>query len=1087
MIGRNNLVKKPEINEYPLTVGQKGLWFLHQMDPLSDRYHMPLTFKFSNNVNLSELENILSIFIQRHVVLTSTFHQLDGVPIACLHPGRTIKIAEHTINASSQMEWQHQIRQLSAKPFDLEQGPLIRATLLHGHEEGRILLLSIHHLVFDGGSLKVLCNEFESIYQTLNTTDAVVQSEYDYTAFQLWQQQWLNSDDAQSSRKYWLQKLIGQLPQLDIAVDHTSNKNDSIQGELIKFLIPKSVVLHFREFARASKCSEYLVWFTAYFCFLSRYTSQQDIIIGTPSMGRPDSKFDATVGYFVNLIPMRCQLKPQENFMEILQYFKNDIYEALMHADYPLPELINDRGDSLQRGDQPLFQTSFIWTMVEHLKSSSDSKMELEVFPIVHESGEQNISLEILASDSEMHGLIKYRTNCFTAESITRIKDSFINFVTNIGLEPDCELQELPLVNEEQENHLMHVLNNNQADYSLDLCIHQLFEKQVQNNPDACALRFADQSMSYAQMNKRSNQLAHHLLEQGVRPDTIIGLCVDRSFEMLISLLAILKSGGAYLPIDPSYPAARIQHMIIDSQISTIITQEKFSQLIATSGCVQLIIDNENLQQTLSMQTSDNPTIAGLTSNHLAYVIYTSGSTGKPKGVLQRHKTLINLVQAQVKHGGLSDALTTLQFAPVSFDVSIQEIATAWFTASPLIMISDEEKKQLNKLPQLLRLYKIQRAFLPPAVLNWLTETLNNQGTVLPDLQEIIVAGEALHISNQLKNYMQVNQHCQLWNHYGPTETHVVTIAKVDVCDESLAQSIGLLLPNTSALILDSQQQLVPFGAVGELYIGGVSLAKGYLNQQQLSNERFIQHPYSYDDNDMVYRTGDLVRYLHNNHLEFIGRMDDQVKIRGFRIELGEIEQQLSDIKQVQSSVAIVHESAEKQKRIIAYITQIDNDKSIEKNKLITKLYSHLQTALPDYMIPSQIIVVNQFELTANGKIDHTALPIPENNLNNRKYISPEGKTEQLLVNIWSELLEIKKDKISATAHFFELGGHSLLVAKLINEVSHQIHIEISYKDIFNFPLLRDMSNKIENSIKLKSLVHTLDQSTEESIDELEW
>ncbi|MBL4658907.1 MAG: AMP-binding protein, partial [Alcanivoracaceae bacterium] len=527
--------KKSEKNEYPLTVGQKGLWFLHQLDPLSDRYHMPLTFKFNNQVNVDDLEKILTVFIQRHSMMNSTFHEVDGAPVRRINVPQAVRMTEHDVTDLKHQGLLQKIRKLSGKPFNLENGPLLRAHVLHGFQGGRILLITIHHLIFDGASLKLLCDEMELIYRSFINDSQLQAVEYDYNDFQTWQQQWLQSEDAQLSQGYWLKKLAGELPQLNLPIDYASNKNEIIKGEFLKFSIPKSIVDNFKQLALDTKCSEYLIWLTIYFAFLSRYTSQKDLIVGTPSMGRPEAQFDEFIGYFVNLIPIRCQLHPHENFIDLLHRFKNDIYEALMHADYPLPELISALGDANQRGDQPLFQTSFIWTVTEHLKSESDSQLGLEIYPLLHESGEQNLSLEVITSEEGISCLLKYRTNCFSAASVSRIKQSFLNFIDSISIEPDCEIQELSLVTEDDENFLLHTLNETNMDYPNEWCIHQLFEEQVKKTPDEVAIIFEERSLSYTELNQQANQLAHYLIEQGVKTDSLVGLCLKRSPEMIVA------------------------------------------------------------------------------------------------------------------------------------------------------------------------------------------------------------------------------------------------------------------------------------------------------------------------------------------------------------------------------------------------------------------------------------------------------------------------------------------------------------------------------------------------------------------------
>ena len=1067
-----------KVNKFPLTIGQKGLWFLHQLDPLSDRYNIPLTFKFSNNVKTKDLKEVLKIFIQRHSVMRSTFHETDGLLQRSVHSSCNIKINEHDVNSINQQNILSKIRDLSGIPFNLEKGPLIRVHIFNGYQGGRILLFSVHHLIFDGASLKILCDEFELTYRFLMEGNHLDILKYDYNDFQVWQQQWLDSDDAQLSQNYWLDKLSGELPQLNLPVDNTLNKNKSIQGEVLKFSIPDVIVNRFKKLASDYKCSEYLVWLAAYFSFLSRYTSQQDIIVGTPSMGRPDAKFDDIVGYFVNLIPLRYKINPHQKFIDLLKGFKNNIYEALMHADYPLPELINVLGDANQRGDQPLFQTSFVWNVTEQLKLDSDSLLGLELYPLIHESGEQSLSVELLSSSTGIEGLLKYRSNYFAAESIGRIKDSFINFIDSIGIEPDSEIKELSLLTEADENKLLHTLNDTQVDYPSELCIHQLFEQQVEKTPNNIAIVFEEDSLSYTELNKRSNQLAHYLVKNGVKPDDILGLCIERSLEMMIGILAILKAGAAYLPLDPIHPKARLKHMINNSVLSMVLTQQKLISI--TEGQLQLVLDDHDFMASLAHYSVNNPRIAGLNSKHLAYVIYTSGSTGLPKGVMVEHQALVNRIDWMQKQYHLTENDVVLQKTPYSFDVSVWELSWFFTIGAKLVIAKPEGHKDPAYLSDIIQKNKVTTLHFVPSMLRVMLT--NRDWSHCNSLRQVFCSGEALS-SDIAELHYDLNS-ATLHNLYGPTEA-AIDVSYWQVPNESNLTliPIGKPIQNIQLLILNAQLQLQPQGFPGELFIGGVGLARGYLNQPELTEERFIQHPFSYNNTERLYRTGDLVRYLDDGNIEFIGRIDNQVKIRGFRIELEEIEQQLTAQPHIQSSLVVVKQQDEE----IFLVAYLCTDTSIEESEFINQIRMTLENLLPDYMIPSMFVMLKGFPLTVNGKIDRKALPEPEGWQFRGEYQPPEGNVELTLVAIWSKLLKIPQAQISADANFFQLGGHSLLIAKLINEVQDKIDLQIAYIDIFNFPSLRKLSTMISDEISTNTLINSLEESRDDSVEELEW
>ena len=1072
----NDLYKASEEIGCPLTIGQKGLWFLHQLDPLSDRYHMPLTFKFSDEVRVEDLGKVLTTFIDWHTILKSTFHETNGSPYRKINLDHDHQISEHDIGPLQHSELLHKVRCLSELPFNLEQGPLIRAHVLNVKGADRILLIVIHHLIFDGASLKILCTEFDSIYQSLHLeNNKLVDSDINFNTFQVWQNKWLQSDDAQSSREYWLKKLSGELPQLNLVDKSTTPINEPVRGEFIKFQIPAAIVGKFKHLATEYKCSEYVIWLSAYFSFLSAYTSQNDIVIGTASMGRPDVKFDQMIGYFVNLIPLRYQFKKQQSFIDVINSFKNEVFESLMHADYPLAELVNALADREQRGDQPLFQTTFVWTVTEQLKPVKNSKLGLEIYPLVHESGEQDISLELLPAHDGMKALFKYRTNSFSVESVLRIKNAFLSFIQSISIEADSLLQQVSLVSDKDENYLLHTINQTQAGYQKKSCIHQLFEEQVKATPDVIAVVCDQQSISYDELNQQANQLAHHLLTQGIKPDDFVGICLEKSVAMVIAILAIWKAGAAYLPLDYHYPQERIKLMVKDSKLSIILTQKKLEAVTTDIQQAKLVVDSDELMRTISTYPINNPLVNGLNSKHLAYIIYTSGSTGKAKAVMIEHHSVINLC-TNINSDLASKQLRNWGWvAPLSFDASIQGLC-ALVTGQTLQIISKQVKTDQAKLKSLLTQNTISILDCTPTLLEyWFNIGL---APILPDL---LIGGEV--ISHELWNRLIVwqKQYNRIANNvYGPTETCVD-------CSMTLIEgnttNIGKALNNVYFIILDENKRLLPYGRTGELYIGGAGLARGYLNQPDLTSQRFIQHPFSYDSNDILFRTGDSVRYFKNNQLEFVGRIDNQIKIRGFRIELGEIEQQILAHPNINASIVVVFDNGN-EKQLVAYVS---SDSSIEESELIDSLRSNLYSYLPDYMVPTTFITLEKFPLTSNGKIDRKALPEPNPTVLSSDYLAPIGETELILVDLWSNLLNIPTAQISADAHFFTLGGHSLLVAQLINSIKQKTQLQIAYKDVFTYPTIRNLSNAINNKLRASSLIELLKESKDDSIDELEW
>lgn len=1067
-----------------LSSGQQGLWLLHQLDGLSDRYHMPLTFQFDQQIEWSALEAALTAFVQRHDMLHSVFITQDGQPSRQVINAPNVFIQTHDVSGCDESDLKRVVRDLSQQPFDLVAGPLLRAHMLTGAHCGDVLLITIHHIVFDGASLKIMYQELSDLHQAISQSGpALPQPALNYQDYVNWQQNWLNTDEAQACKNFWLERLSGELPQLNIPADQPAAHDQAIRGEYLKFALPDSVVSQFKALANEQGCSEYMVWLLAYFSFLSRYTGQTDQIIGTPSMGRPEARFDELIGYFVNLIPLRCQVDPEATFLQLLDRSKTEIYQAMMHADYPLVELIKALGDPSQRGDQPLFQTSFVWTVATHLQNDQTHALGLRIFPLMHEAGEQDLSLELLTTEDGITCLLKYRSNLYSQDLMQQLQRSWLTFVENLAAEPDSPLKELSLISEQEEDFLLHQLNDTARAYPA-LCLHHLFEQQAKQQPTAIALEFERHVHTYADLNAQANRLAHHILnhhEPAEQGPVVIGLCLERSVDMVVGVLAILKAGAAYLPIDPHLPSQRIAHMLKECGVKWVLTQTSLQAQTSGAGTQQWLLDDADWLKQLPSPAAD-PSVIGMTHDALAYVIYTSGSTGQPKGVLQSHRTVVNLVHAQAGKQGLSKPLRTLQFAPLSFDVSIQEMATCWFTGSPMVLISQAQKDQLHQLPDLLRALQIERVFVPPMVLNWLAETLMANQQTLPQLTEMVVAGEALTVSDALRKFLLSQSQSRLWNHYGPTETHVATAALVDVSQAVSAQPIGHVLPNLTAWVLDAHQQPVPLGAVGELYIGGAGLAQGYANQPALTRKRFVPHPYGFSDHERLYQTGDLVRYLADGQLAFIGRLDQQVKIRGFRIELGEIEHQLNQQVGVKAAVVDVWHHEEQTPQLVAYVCP---EPKITNELLIPQLKTGIRAHLPEYMRPTHYMMLDKMPLTAHGKVDRKALPKPDLTTMQGRYVPPNGAVAAQLSQIWADLLVIPAAKISAHANFFELGGHSLLVARLINEIKQRLSIELTYQTVFDQNTLQALADQISQQQKSQHLAASL--SGAEAVEEMEW
>ena len=1018
---------------YPISSGQKGLWFLHQVDPLSSRYNVPLTIKVSTEESVDNLNHIFNVFIQRHSLMRSTFSLQNDEPVREILEQVTLSVEKKDVTYYSYKELKKTIKQLSDLPFNLEQAPLLRVYLLVGYKSTNILLIVFHHIVFDGASLRLLIDELNQIKLDVNAANGAGKDFQDYVE---WQKNWLQSDDFENSKQYWLNHLSGKIPTLSMPMQKHTTSAVVIKGDVNSFPIPQSIVQSFKKLAVSNNCSEFLIWYMAYFAFLSRYTGQKDIIIATPYMGRPDSSFDDIIGFFANIAPIRCCFETDETFLHLINRFKNTVYDALYHADFPIEELISRLDLPNYKADELLFQTAFVWTHAEGLKPENNNLLDLEVLPIIHQSAEQSLSLELLLFENSIQGLFKYRTNKFSANTIAEISQSFVCFVENVVQKPDQLLSKISILTADQKKSLIPNIEIVEQEALNSPCLHKLIETQVENYPTNIALVEESQTLTYQQLNIRANQLAHYLLKKGVKTDDVIGICCHRTIDMMIALLAIIKAGAAYLPLDPHYPQQRLQYMVTDSDANIVITQSNLN--ISFENVDTVYFDNEGLRNKLATLPSANPEIMGLNSKNLAYVIYTSGSTGQPKGVMVEHHALTNLCQWYVDAYGVTEDKRATHLAGIGFDASISEIWPYMIAAARIVLVSDHTRSDPNLLIKYCTKQQITHCFLPTALLEALVNQLNAQKGL--SLEYIFAGGE------QLSPVHLNNDNVKVINHYGPAEATVITTSYQVEFQSTSNPAIGKPINKVSLFVLSNEMELLPVGAIGELYIGGACLARGYINNPELTTERFIANPFSRDTTQRLYKTGDLVRYLENGNLEFMGRIDDQVKIRGFRIELNEIIHQLSLLDIVNTCEVVILE-LNANKRIVAYVTHLS---SMNEEDVILEMDTQLALVLPDYMLPSQYMILQTLPLTPNGKIDHKALPNPSTIITKTiAYIAPEGETELSLSKIWSEVLGLPIDSISTQANFFRLGGDSLLAIKLITKIKDEFHINLNIQAIF--------------------------------------
>ncbi|XWK89437.1 MAG: non-ribosomal peptide synthase/polyketide synthase [Phormidium sp.] len=1037
--------------ELSLSYAQNRLWFLDQLQPNSATYNIPLPLRLVGNLKVAALEQSLQEIIDRHEALRTNFITVNGQPKQVINTEKnwTLSIVDlkHLSPSEQEINCQELAKEQAIQPFNLATESLIRAKLIILSETEYFLLICMHHIVSDDWSMGVFLEELAALY------NAYAQGQHSplnplpiqYADFAVWQKQWLQEEVLQSQLNYWQQQLADAPALLSLPTDRPRPAVQTFNGSHQKFSLSGELTQSLTGLSQEQGVTLFMTLLAAFDTLLYRYTEQSDILVGTPIANRNHSEIEGLIGFFVNALVMRTDLSENPSFAELLTRVRETALGAYSHQDLPFEMLVEALQPERDLSHTPLFQVAFV------LQNAPFSQVELSELtisdlPIESPIAKFDLTLAIGNTANGLVGVWEYNTDLFDGSTIARLANHFVTLLEGIVANPQERISQLPLLTEVERQQLLIEWNDTKVDYPQDKCIHQLCEEYAERTPNAVALVFENQQLTYYELNFRANQLAHYLQSLGVGADVLVGICVERSIEMVVGLLGILKAGGAYLPLDPEYPQDRLQFMLEDAQVQVVLTQKRILKKLPEYQTNLVCLDE--IWSEVLQNNQDNPN-SGVTAFNLANLIYTSGSTGKPKGVMVEHRGLYNLAQAQIQTFGLDSESRVLQFASLSFDASIWEILMAMGSGATLYLGTKDSLMPGEPLIQLLRDYGITHITLPPSALAVLP------AEELPTLQTIIVAGEAC--SPEVIKLWSVGRN--FYNAYGPTEASVcATIAKCRDSDRKI--SIGRPIANTQIYILDSNLQPVPIGVPGELHIAGVGLAKGYLNRPELTNEKFIPNPFG---NSKLYKTGDLARYLPDGNIEYLGRIDNQVKVRGFRIELGEIEALLNQHINVQASCVIIREDKAGDKRLVAYVIP-------ESEQIITinELRQFLSANLPLYMIPQAFVILESLPLTPNGKIDRRALPAPDFHSEQRdKYVAPRTQIEEKLVQIWVQILKV--EQVGIYDNFFEIGGHSLLATQIISRVQEAFNISVPLRYLFELPTIAQLSQAISKQLQTDS------------------
>ncbi|MBD2612452.1 amino acid adenylation domain-containing protein [Nostoc punctiforme FACHB-252] len=1061
---------------YPLTHGQQGLWFLYKLAPTSAAYNVAFTARICSHLNIPALQRAFQKLVNRHPTLRTTFAQKDGEPFQQIHEYQEVDFENIDASVWNEDELKSQVIAAYQRPFDLEKGNLLRVNLFTCSEENYVILLTIHHIVIDGFSLGIIFDELRLLYEAESTGRVISLPaiKYQYQDFVQWQRNILASSVGDELWNYWREQLAGELPILKLPTDRPRPPIQSYRGASHTFEINQELTFQLREMAKAQGATLYMTLLTAFQVLLYRLSGQENIIVGAPIEGRSQPQFAETVGFFVNMLALRVNIAGNPTFSQLLTQVRQIVLDAIAHQDYPSTLLIERLHLNRDPSLPGLFRVSFNLLKLSEIAqdyelSVSDKTkirenwggLTLEPFVIPQQEGQNDLVFDMMETTESLIGIFRYNSDLFDATTITRIASHFQTLLAGIIANPQQQIASLPLLTEAEANHLLWEWNNNQVDYPQDRVIHQLFENCVKQQPNAVAVVFQEQQLTYQQLNSKANQLAHYLRSLGIGENQLVGICVERSLEMIVALLGVLKAGGAYLPLDPAYPQERLNFMLRDSQVSILLTQQKLVTSLPIEDLTVVCLDRDWLD--ISQESEDNLLINS-TAKNLAYVIYTSGSTGKSKGVAIAHRSLVNAFYAWKKAYQIKSLTSHLQMASFAFDVFSGDVIRALCSGAKLVLCPREWLLEPDKLYKLMLVEKIDSAEFVPAVLRNLVEYLQRTQQNLHFMKLLVVGSDSLYVQEYQEFQRFCGEQTRLINSYGVTEA----------CIDSTYFELGMgklgtgLVPigrpfaNTQIYILDRYLQLVPIGVAGELYIGGAGLAQGYLNRPDLTKEKFISYS---PHNFILYKTGDLARYLPDGNIELLGRMDDLVKIRGFRIELGEIEAVLSSHPQVQAAVVIIRELQTENKSIVAYIV------SGEQSLTTRELRNFLKQKLPDYMIPSAIAILKTLPLTPNGKVDRRALPIPDMEQHREiDFVPPRTPTEEAIANIIAAVLGLKQ--VGIHDNFFELGGHSLLATQVISRLQQTLNIELPLRSLLASPTVAGLSEAVTSSTKTESSVN---------------
>ncbi|MFL5382886.1 MAG: non-ribosomal peptide synthetase, partial [Longimicrobiaceae bacterium] len=1035
----------------PLSFAQERLWFIDRLEPGSAVYNIPVARRLAGALDEAALERALGEIVRRHETLRTVFREVDGSPVQVIAPFDGFALPVEDLSGLGEADREAAVRRRAGeearRAFDLSAGPLFQAGLLRLGEEDHVLLLSMHHVVSDGWSMGVLFRELSALYAAYREggESPLPEPEVQYADYAVWQREQLEGEVLDRQLAYWRERLARAPELLELPTDRPRPAEQTFRGAHERIELPGELMGRLRALGRSEGATLYMVLLGAFQVLLSKYSGSEDIVVGSPIAGRTRKEVEELIGFFVNTLVLRTDVGGDPGFREVLRRAREATLGAYENQEVPFEKLVAELQPVRSLGHSPLFQVMFSLDDAPGADSVLPGLVTKYVGAEI-ETAKFDLSLGLAEVPGGGRGSLSYNTDLFDRATAERMARHLERVLERVAAEPDARLSELDLLDGAERRLVVEEWNATRAPHPAGLCIHQLVEAQVERTPDAVAVVFEGETLTYRELNERANRLARHLRRLGVGPEARVAVCLERGPEMVVSVLATLKAGGAYVPLDPAYPAERLAFMLADSAAAVLLTEE------GPRGTFPVPAGTRVVCPAVAETESGEDLEGGAKPGSLAYVIYTSGSTGTPRGVAVEHRALVNYVAHAAAEFAIRAGDRVLQFASISFDPAAEEIFATLVSGATLVLRTEEMLETPGSFWEACGRWGVSVMDLPTAVWHHLSPHLDDRPEALPESLRLVVIGGEAALPERVRAWQAAaGGRVRLLNSYGPTETTIgVTLWEAPESGGVSRVPIGRPVANTRCYVLNAAMRPAAVGVPGELYVGGAQVARGYLDRPAATAERFVPDPFSGVPGARLYRTGDRVRWRTETTrgvLEYLGRLDAQVKVRGFRIELGEIEGALRRREGVADCVVVAREEVPGEKRLVAYVVG-----DVEAGAL----REHLGRELPEYMVPAAFVPLERLPLTPNGKLDRKALPAPEGDAYARgSYEAPLEEVEAALAEIWAEVLGV--ERVGRWDHFFELGGHSLLAIKLIERM-RRVGLYMEVRALFTTPVLAELA-----------------------------